>query len=73
MLGVFAEFEINLRRERQMEGIAEAKLAGRYKGRRPAIDPVEVQRLIAGGVGPSEVARRLKIGRASVYRALAKA
>ena len=34
MLGVFAEFETNLRRERQLEGIAKAKAAGVYKGRR---------------------------------------
>ena len=33
MLGVFAEFETNLRRERQLEGIAKAKAAGVYKGR----------------------------------------
>jgi DNA invertase Pin-like site-specific DNA recombinase len=34
MLGVFAEFETNLRRERHPEGIAKAKAAGVYKGRR---------------------------------------
>src|SRR6201988_3236027 len=39
MLGVFAEFETNLRRERQMEGIAKAKTQGVYKGRKPSIDP----------------------------------
>jgi DNA invertase Pin-like site-specific DNA recombinase len=38
MLGVFAEFETSLRKERQMEGIAKAKAAGVYKGRRPSID-----------------------------------
>jgi DNA invertase Pin-like site-specific DNA recombinase len=38
MLGVFAEFETNLRRERQLEGIAKAKVAGVYKGRKPSID-----------------------------------
>jgi DNA invertase Pin-like site-specific DNA recombinase len=36
MLGVFAEFETNLRRERQMEGIAAAKVRGVYKGRKPS-------------------------------------
>jgi len=70
MLGVFAEFETNLRRERQLEGIAKAKAAGVYKGRKPSIDQAEVARLKAAGVGPSEIARRLKIGRASVYRVL---
>src|ERR1700733_2700442 len=39
MLGVFAEFETNLRRERQFEGIAKAKAAGAYKGRRSSIKP----------------------------------
>ena len=38
MLGVFAEFETNLRRERQLEGIAKAKAAGVYRGRKPSID-----------------------------------
>ena len=45
MLGVFAEFETNLRRERQMEGIAQAKAKGVYRGRKPSIDPIEVRRL----------------------------
>src|SRR5262245_43694677 len=45
MLGVFAEFENNLRRERQMEGINAAKARGVYKGRKPSIKPDEVRRL----------------------------
>ena len=71
MLGVFAEFETNLRRERQLEGIAKAKAAGVYKGRPPSIEPARVRELKGQGLGPSEIARTLKIGRASVYRALA--
>jgi DNA invertase Pin-like site-specific DNA recombinase len=70
MLGVFAEFETNLRRERQLEGIAKAKAAGIYKGRRATIDIVKVRQMKAEGLGASEIARVLKIGRASVYRAL---
>jgi DNA invertase Pin-like site-specific DNA recombinase len=73
MLGVFAEFETNLRRERQLEGIAKAKAAGVYKGRRPTIDPAEVARLKDEGLGASKIAKRLKIGRASVYRVLEEA
>src|ERR1700738_1221105 len=73
MLGVFAEFETNLRRERQMEGIAKAKLAGVYKGRPASIDVSEVRQLKADGLGPSKIAKALGIGRASVYRALADA
>lgn len=70
MLGVFAEFETNLRRERQMEGIAKAKAKGVYKGRKKAIDAGAVQALKAKGMGASAIARELGIGRASVYRAL---
>lgn len=70
MLGVFAEFETNLRRERQMEGIAKAKAAGVYKGRIPSIDVAAVKALKAEGIGAAEIARRLGIGRASVYRVL---
>lgn len=70
MLGVFAEFETNLRRERQLEGIAKAKAAGVYKGRPPTIDPTEIVKLKGEGVGPTEIARRLNIARASVYRVL---
>ena len=40
-LGVFAEFEANLRRERQLESIAKAKAAGAYKGRPPSIDGIK--------------------------------
>ena len=73
MLGVFAEFETNLRRERQMEGIAAAKARGVYKGkgRTPTIDAAEVRRLRAEEkLSATAIARRLGIGRASVYRVL---
>jgi DNA invertase Pin-like site-specific DNA recombinase len=70
MLGVFAEFETNLRRERQSEGIAKAKAAGVYKGRPATIDIAAVKGLKGEGLGASAIARRLKIGRASVYRVL---
>lgn len=73
MLGVFAEFETNLRRERQLEGIAKAKAAGVYKGRRPSIDAGAVKELRDQGTGAAEIARRLNIGRASVYRLLGAA
>lgn len=68
MLGVFAEFETNLRRERQAEGIAKARAAGAYKGRKRSIDHAQVRALHAEGIGAAEIARRLGIGRASVYR-----
>ena len=73
MLGVFAEFETNLRRERQMEGIAAAKARGAYRGGTSRIDAAEVRRLRdEEGLGPAAIARRLGIGRASVYRVFGK-
>src|SRR3954453_17832594 len=71
MLGVFAEFETNLRRERQLEGIRAARERGVYKGCKPSIDTAEVRRLREQEkLGPAAIARRLGIGRASVYRLL---
>lgn len=58
------------RGERQAEGIAKAKAAGVYRGRKPSVDAVEVRRLEAEGFGASQIAKQLKIGRASVYRVL---
>ena len=65
MLGVFAEFETNLRRERQLEGIAAANAKGVYKGRPSTIDAEAIKRLRDEGMGPA-IAKRLGIGRASV-------
>lgn len=70
LLGCFAEFETSLRRERQAEGIAKAKAAGVYKGRPSSIDVTKVRDLRQKGLGPSEIAKSLNIGRASVYRIL---
>jgi DNA invertase Pin-like site-specific DNA recombinase len=72
MLGVFAEFETNLRRERQLEGITDAKARGVYKGRKASIDPAKVKQMKADGLEPSAIAKTLKIGRASVYRVLSE-
>ena len=72
MLGVFAQFETALRKERQMEGIAKAKAAGVYRGRKPSVPIEDVRRLHKAGKGASDIAKQLKIGRASVYRALHK-
>jgi DNA invertase Pin-like site-specific DNA recombinase len=71
MLGVFAEFETNLRKERQLEGISAAKARGVYKGRKPSIDAVEVRRLHQEErLGPMEIATLLGVARSSVYRLL---
>ena len=72
VLGSVAEWERSIMLERQREGIAKAKAAGKYKGRAPTAmaKAGDVKALLAAGVGPSEIAKRLGIGRSSVYRAM---
>ena len=70
MLGLFADFETNLRKERQREGIAKAKAEGRYKGRPISIDVAKVYELKVQGKGVTDIAKEMNIARSSVYRAL---
>jgi DNA invertase Pin-like site-specific DNA recombinase len=72
IIGALGAFERELMLERQREGVARAKAEGKYKGRKPTARAraPEVQALKAEGVRPVEIARRLGIGRASVYRVL---
>ena len=72
MLSVFAEFETNIRKERQMEGIAKAKLKGVYKGGKSKISIEEIKKLKREGLGATAIARKLNIHRDSVYRLLKK-
>lgn len=75
IIGAIAAFERELMLERQREGIAKAKAEGRYRGRKPTARAraAEVKELKAEGVRPTDIARRLGIGRASVYRVLTAA
>jgi DNA invertase Pin-like site-specific DNA recombinase len=75
MLGAIAAFEREIMLERQREGIAAAKAAGKYKGRQPTARAklAEVRQLLAAGVSKSAIARQLGIHRASVHRILAEA
>jgi DNA invertase Pin-like site-specific DNA recombinase len=72
IIGAVGAFERELMLERQREGIAKAKAEGRYRGRKPTARAraAEVKALKATGVRPVDIARRLGIGRASVYRLL---
>ena len=72
MLGVFAEFETNIRKERQMEGIAKAKAKGVYKGGKAKISVDEIIRLRDEGFGATAIERKMNIHRDSVYRLLKK-
>ncbi len=69
MLGVFAGFETNLRRERQAEGIVAARQRGAYRGRPPKIDMDAIRRRLAEGQPPTRIARDLGISRGTVYKA----
>lgn len=71
LFGMVGSIEKHFIRARQHRGIEAAKARGVYKGRPASIKPEEVRQLHAQGLGATEIAKRLKIGRASVYRALA--
>lgn len=72
MLGVFAEFETNLRRERQAEGIKAAKRKRVYRGRPPKIDIGKVQAKLGAGISPTKIALEMGISRGTVYKAKAQ-
>ena len=58
--------------ERQLDGTANAKAPGAYRGRKPSVPVDDVRRLHEAGTRPSDIAKQLGIGRASVYRTLDK-
>jgi DNA invertase Pin-like site-specific DNA recombinase len=72
ILAGVAQWEREMMLERQREGIAKAKREGRYKGRAPTArrKADQIAQLKSEGIKPSEIAVRLGIGRASVYRVL---
>ena len=74
MLGGVAQFEREMMLERQREGVAHAKAAGKYKGRKPIAPEqrAEVVRLAGLGLTKAGIAQKLGLGEASVYRILAE-
>ena len=70
IMGAIGQFETELWRERQMEGIAKARAGGVYKGRQRQVALGEVRALREQGLGASAIARQLGCSRKTVYRAL---
>lgn len=72
MLAIVAQFERRIMLQRQREGIAKAKSAGKYKGRKPTVrgQAAEIKRLAVEGVTNAEIARRLGVHRSNVGRVL---
>jgi DNA invertase Pin-like site-specific DNA recombinase len=71
VMGAFAEFERALLKERQREGIAIAKKAGVYKGRKPSLTPDRIRELrtrITGGEKKAALAREFGISRETLYQ-----
>jgi DNA invertase Pin-like site-specific DNA recombinase len=70
LFGMIGRIEKHFLKARQRRGIDAAKAKGVYKGRPATIEAAKVRELRAQGLGASAIAKRLKIGRASVYRLL---
>ena len=75
VLGSFAEFERAIIHERQAEGIALAKKAGRYKGRQRVLtreQANEIRKQVTAGARPTELAKAFGVSRSTIYRELQK-
>ena len=68
MLSVFSEFETNLRRERQQDGIAVNR--HKFKGKQQTIDTERIKTLKREGLGATAIGKEMNINRSSVYRLL---
>ncbi|MCS3739328.1 recombinase family protein [Rhizobium sp. BK661] len=72
ILASIAEFETALRKERQMEGIAKAKLEGKTGGRPKTVDEDRIKAMKEEGLSVPQIVKETGISRAAVYRALAE-
>jgi len=73
MLGVFAEFETNLRKERQLAGIAAAKAKGKHLGRKSILSDKqkkEIRSKSKAGINPSILSKEYGVSRATIYNIL---
>ena len=73
MLGVFAEFETNLRKERQLAGIAAAKAKGKHLGRRASLSDdqkEEIRTKNKAGMNPTTLSKDYGVSRGTIYNVL---
>lgn len=70
MMGAFAEFERNIIRQRQAEGIARAKVRGIYKGRKKTVDQNRIRSMKAEGLSVKDIAELVGVSRMTVYRSI---
>lgn len=73
VMGAFAEFERELIRERQREGIELAKKKGKYKGRKPVLSQEQIEQvweMDSRGISKAEIAKEFKVSRQTIYAAL---
>lgn len=68
LLGSFYEFEREMIKERQREGIAKAKERGVYKGRKPSVDVEAIRKELAAGTSIRKTAEKLKVAASIVQR-----
>ena len=75
IIGAVAQFERSMIKERQREGIAIAKAAGKYTGRKPSMTAAQIEearQMVAAGQGKAEVARHFGVSRTTLYKAIGK-
>ncbi len=73
MLGVFAEFETNLRKERQLAGIAAAKAKGKHLGRKSSLtadDKKNIRDKKESGMNPTQISKEFGVSRGTIYNVL---
>jgi len=70
VIGSVAQFEREMMLERQREGIAKAKAAGKYEGKKSAFSDKRLQELQAEGLSVAQIAKRLGVTRQAVYKRL---
>lgn len=72
MIAAVAEFELSLRYERQMEGIADAKRKGVKFGRKKTLDRKKIHQLRESGLSMAKIATELSCSKGAVHKVLSE-